>query len=182
MPTATDRRVAKTRIALRDAMLNLLPLRGWDQVSIQEICDRANVGRSTFYMHYRSKDDLLSEGLNDLRDLLLRQVPADRKNQPFAFLRGLLAHVDEQKEVFRAVIGRRSGHSIEWRFREMVLQLVHSELAGRGLPDAKVALLGRYLAGGIVEVMAWWVDAPGAPPIAGVERQLLEFSLAAMHS
>ncbi|HEU4776517.1 MAG TPA: TetR/AcrR family transcriptional regulator [Telluria sp.] len=166
-----DRRIVKTKLALRDAMLSLLASKGWDDMTIQEICDAANVGRSTFYVHYQSKDELLSEGLNDLRDLLAGQA-AKLDGRGFRFLLGLLDHMAEQRDVFKAAIGLRSGHGVARRFKEMVFQLVELDLKRRRHPGANRPWVARFVAGGIVDAMAWWVDAPTAPSILDMEREL----------
>jgi AcrR family transcriptional regulator len=176
--TKLDRRVARTRLALRDAMLHLLKDRGWDELRIQEICEQANIGRSTFYIHYRSKEDLLSEGLNDLRDALAASAHFAPRKQPLPFVKGLLEHMAEQRQVFRSVIGRRSGQGVERRFREMVGQLIMLELEKRKLPKPRVQMLARYLAGGIVEVMAWCVDQPRAPALGELESSIQDLAAA----
>src|SRR5215510_840821 len=56
--TKTDRRVGRTRELLQKALIELIRERGYDAITIQDIVDRANVGRTTFYLHYSSKDDL----------------------------------------------------------------------------------------------------------------------------
>lgn len=170
-PPEPDRRVLKTKAALRDAMLDLMAARGWDQMTIQEICDRANVGRSTFYVHYQSKDELLSEGLNDLRDMIAAQT-AEAQHADGHFLAGLLEHMAQQRDVFRAAIGRRGGQGVARRFRQMVCQLVEIELKRRAHPEAAHPWVARFVAGGVVEAMAWWVDAPEPPPIATMQREL----------
>lgn len=173
--TAPDRRIIKTRLALREAMLGLLAEHGWDDISIQQICDQANVGRSTFYLHYDSKDDLLSESLNDLRDALTTVTGA--VPQPtFAFLPGLLAHMEENRRVFRNVIGRRSGYGVERRFREMVFQLLEQDLAKQDVAENLRPMQARYLAGGIVDLMTWWVDAADAPAMSVLEHFMLTSS------
>ena len=58
----TDRRIARTRRALRESLSSLVMERGWSAVSVQEICERADIGRSTFYLHYADKDELLLSG------------------------------------------------------------------------------------------------------------------------
>jgi AcrR family transcriptional regulator len=176
---APDRRVLKTKAALRDAMLDLMALRGWDELTIQEICDHANVGRSTFYVHYQSKEDLLSEGLNELRDMIAAQG-ADTEHAGCHFLAGLLSHMAQQRDVFRAAIGRRSGHGVARRFRHMVFQLVVIELKRRRHPAAAHPWMAMFVAGGIVEAMAWWVDAPEPPSIDDMRRELDELALAAL--
>ena len=54
----TDRRIQRTRQSLRTALLTLIKEKGYDAISIEEITERANVGRATFYLHYKNKEDL----------------------------------------------------------------------------------------------------------------------------
>ena len=58
-----DRRVARTRRALQHALHPLILKKGYEAVTIKDICDAANVGRSTFYAHYEGKDDLMRSQL-----------------------------------------------------------------------------------------------------------------------
>src|SRR5262245_57855262 len=69
-----DRRVRRTRRLLREALLSLTLEKGYDQVTVQEVLDRADVGRATFYAHFTDKDDLLISGLLELRDSLREQL------------------------------------------------------------------------------------------------------------
>lgn len=175
MPAETmpDRRITKTRLALREALLSLLTEHDWDELTIQAICERANIGRSTFYLHFDSKDDLLSESLNDLRDALGTTSTKYAEQQLFAFLPGLLAHMRENRQVFRNVIGRRSGYGVERRFREMVFQLIVQGLVRQNIAQDLQPMQARWLAGGIVDLMAWWVDASDAPDMATLEKFIL---------
>src|SRR5204863_431884 len=61
-----DRRIQKTRGLLHDALGHLIREKDYDSIVVKEILDRANVGRSTFYMHFRDKDDLLISGIHDM--------------------------------------------------------------------------------------------------------------------
>ncbi|MCK4727276.1 MAG: TetR/AcrR family transcriptional regulator, partial [Anaerolineales bacterium] len=70
----TDRRVQRTRQLLRDALVSLILEKGYQKITIQDIIDRANVGRSTFYSHYRDKDDLLLSGFDELAHDLHRHM------------------------------------------------------------------------------------------------------------
>ncbi|MBP8019299.1 MAG: TetR/AcrR family transcriptional regulator [Hylemonella sp.] len=174
-----DRRIQKTKTALRDAILTLMASKGWDDLGVQEICDQANVGRSTFYLHYQGKDDLLSEGMNDLRDRLILQA-ADLDRPGFRFLPGLLDHMAEQREVFRSVVGRRSGQSVARRFKEMVSQLVEAELTRLQISSTVRPWVPRYMAGGVMEAMSWWVDSPVPASIEALERELNELLRSAL--
>ena len=70
MGAKIDRRVARTRAMLHQALLSLILQKGYEATTVEDICEAANVGRSTFYAHYTSKDDLKRSGLESLRRLL----------------------------------------------------------------------------------------------------------------
>ncbi len=77
MSTAsTDRRVRRTRELLRSALLSLIQEKGYDRITVQDILDRADIGRSTFYAHYRDKDDLFRAGFEDIRAALAAERDA----------------------------------------------------------------------------------------------------------
>ncbi len=161
----TDRRSMRTRHALRQALVELIGERGWDGIAVQDVCERADIGRSTFYSHYPNKDALLLGSLDDLRIALVHQGAsrsgAGRKGvrtEPgFSFTLGLIEHAHQERKVFRALIGRRSGFVVQQRFREMVIRLVTDELpASTGkLPREATA---RWIAAAFVELLAWWVE------------------------
>ena len=65
-----DRRVQRTRLTLRSAMVELIREKGFEALTVQDIIDRADVGRSTFYSHFRSKEDLLAGSVAMLRSSL----------------------------------------------------------------------------------------------------------------
>lgn len=160
-----DRRSLRTRSALRDALIELITERGWDEIAVQDICVQANIGRSTFYLHYPNKDALLQGGLEGLQAELQRQArtrsdnasPSTEESEGFLFAPGLIEHAHEQRKLFRGLIGRRSGYVVQQRFREMVIRLITDELpASTGsFPREAVA---RWLAGAFVELLSWWVE------------------------
>ena len=136
---SVDRRTLRTRRALRDALLSLLVEKGWDDLSVQDLCDRADIGRSTFYLHFPSKEELLKGSLDDLRgalNALTDEVGKTKPVRPLAFVHGLLDHIHEQRQLCRSIFGRRSAHTVQVRFREMVTTtLPRWHLRdGRGMP------------------------------------------------
>ena len=156
-----DRRAARTRLALTEALIELLGERGWDDIAVQDVCERADVARSTFYLHYDGKEALLQGGLDNLRAMLRANAPpptdgASRWNG-FRFVAGLVDHARENRLIFRSVVGRRSGHAVQQRFRETLVRLIEDELPpGQGcLPDdARARCLGALLS----ELLGWWID------------------------
>lgn len=170
-PKADDRRILRTRNTLTAALLSLLSERGWDELSVQDICDQANIGRSTFYAHFRNKEELLASGFNHLREAL-QQAAKSVDSEPsvrFRFVGGLLEHLVENRNVFRAIVGRRSGHVVQTRFRELVLQLVASDLAKVGSSKWRRDATAHFLAGALFELLAWAVDSDSARSARDVE-------------
>jgi AcrR family transcriptional regulator len=163
-----DRRVERTRQLLSEALVSLIREKGYEAMTVQDIIDRANVGRSTFYTHFVDKDDLLLNGLQSLRTALeqhqklaLREsAPAEQRG--FGFSQALFEHADEQRETFRCVVGKRSGATIERHFRRMLVDLVREDVramtsrAVDGSPPLEAVV--QYVAGGLVGLLAWWAD------------------------
>ena len=157
-----DRRVQRTLDTLRDALISLMHERGWDSLSVQDVCDRANVGRSTFYNHFADKEDLLVKGFANLRDALsgaVRRQPG-KEAPPLAFVRGLIEHVGENLRLSQAFVGKRSGHFVARQFRQMVLELVQDDLARLAPAGPHRDAAGHFVAGAFCEMLVWWLDGP----------------------
>jgi AcrR family transcriptional regulator len=175
-PKTDDRRTQRTRRTLTNALLSLLSERGWDELSVQDICDRADIGRSTFYGHFQNKEELLASGFDALRDALQRSPESEDPERfvRFRFVGGLIEHLYEHRCVFRAIVGRRSGHVVQTRFRELILQLISSDLRDTGVSGWRVGATAHYLAGALFELLAWAVDndsTQSAPDIVVLFQQ-----------
>jgi AcrR family transcriptional regulator len=159
-PRQSDRRVVRTREALRDALLALMVVKAWDEIDVVALCEQANIGRSTFYLHFANKEALLDGSLDALGDLLRDQagLRQDKTEGRLAFADGLVEHVHEQQAVFRAIVGRRSASHVQGRFRELLVRLVSEEVGAAGGPWQRAAT-ARYLAGALYELMSWWLGS-----------------------
>ena len=166
---STDRRVVRTRTLLRDALVSLMSEKGWDAVNVQSVCERANVGRSTFYSHFADKEELLVSGFDDLRKMMtgLR----DARGGPIGFARALIEHAYENRRLFRALIGRRSGQVVQQRFRALVLELMRQELAAAGVAEDSLDAVARYIGGAFTELLIWSLDR--AKPVSPDELERL---------
>lgn len=177
---STDRRVKRTRRALGEALIALMTERGWDEIGVQDICDRADVGRSTFYMHFTAKEALLASGFGDLRQELRSRRPAagskDGRAAPLHFARGMIEHVHENQRLFRAVVGKRSGYVVQRHFRELVIGLVEEDLAGYAAPGWRREAAAHCLAGALVELLTWWLQGRRAQQPEDLEGLLERFT------
>ncbi len=175
-PSRDDRRVRRTRGALKEALVDLIVERGWDGFSVQDLCDHADVGRSTFYLHFADKEEVLAGGFADLGQELRAQLARSGAPRPLAFSRGLLDHAQAHLRVFRALVGRRAAHVVQGKMRALVMELVREDMAARlpagGRRDAAAAFLG----GALFELLIWSLDAK--PPTTAEEADALFHELA----
>ncbi len=168
MARKPDVRSQRSRQRVFQALVALILERGWDKVSVRDVCARAGVGRSTFYLHFADKEEALIGGLDLVRDAMKgrgRGTP----ERPFGFVRELIDHADGSRRMFRAVIGKRTGLAVQRRFREVVRELVLEELPAHGVPAARREETARFLAGALVELLTWWIDQRGPRSASDVE-------------
>lgn len=188
--TRIDRRVRRTREALRQALLALLVERGWDAIDVQSLCERADIGRSTFYQHHGGKEDLLRGSLTDLRDRLWSQAPPGSAGpEGMAFVAGLVAHAHEQQAVFRALLGRRSGWFVHERFQALLVEMVREELVARSacagagsVVDWEAEAMAHSLGGALFRLLVWWLGEPRTPMPAPQEIEALFQSISRRRS
>ena len=104
-----DRRVARSKRALKEALTDLILERGYEAVTVQDVIDRADVGRSTFYAHFLDKDDLLMAILADL-DMPAPDHTMWMPDDPaFGWTLELFRHFGSGRRLFKAVAGSQSG-------------------------------------------------------------------------
>lgn len=161
----TDARVQRTRQLLLDALVHLLMERGYEKLTIQNLLDRAKVGRSTFYAHFQSKDELLACSIERLRVSLTAQwrtaVHArGNKTELLAFSLPFFQHLDSHRRIYHTTIGREHERSIEQQMQRMLRELVREDMEQQRVraPAAAVDLAIRYVVGTLWAVVIWWMD------------------------
>jgi AcrR family transcriptional regulator len=168
-----DRRVARTRTMLQHALVSLILRKGYDAITVEDICEAANVGRSTFYAHFSGKDELKRSGIEDLRgQLAARQREAmaspDIRGRSLGFSLALFEHAREHRDMYRALVGSRGGAIALGAIRKMLADLVRGELAApAGMNDPESMpreLVVQYLVGAYLSVLTWWLDGGAKLP------------------
>lgn len=157
MNETLDRRQQKTRAALHTAFRDLLLERGYLALRIGDVTARANIGRSTFYEHYRTMDDLLRASLRRPFMGLSQLVDTSRTAQAMRALEAQLQHFRENRQVARVlftwptrpVLASSLAELIADRLRTMTLTrpLVPIELIARQIAEAQLVLLESWIAG-----------------------------------
>jgi AcrR family transcriptional regulator len=106
MAPGTDRRVRRTRALLHQALIELILEKGYGRITVQDILDRADVGRSTFYSHYRDKDTLLLDGGMDHLRTMIADAAAGAPVAPTPLhpARVIFRLADGNRRLYRALI------------------------------------------------------------------------------
>lgn len=164
-------RVRRTRDALGDALLALMSERAFDDVTVQDVLDRAGVGRSTFYVHYRDKHDLFTSDIDEFWSLVAqRRVGEDR----IAAVRELFEHAADAGPLLETF--RRSGklHDVLElgiaHFARAIDERLGSMPRTRHLPPARRTALAHAQAGAILAMLEWWLSAGQPLPAADVDE------------
>ncbi len=165
IPGATDdSRAVRTRDALASALIALMHEKGFDDISVQEICERAQVGRSTFYAHFQDRDELFIRHTVVFGRTLGERLTWDEARGSYCFpVRWLFAHVRQMKPVFDSLTRARKTAFIMkvWQnnIAEVFVQRVAAvRRAGATAVTVPAAALAEQLAGTLVTLMVWWMD------------------------
>jgi AcrR family transcriptional regulator len=163
-----DRRVGRTRRLMHEALMSLIVEKGYEAITVQDILDRADVGRSTFYAHYRDKDELLLSSFEYLRTLFEQQQQAlfdsrrTGKEHEVNFILELFRHTGQHHKLYKAIAGKQSG--------EMILKYLHCYLytmligplteliRNKKSPSVPMEITTHHLVSSLLSLITWWLD------------------------
>ena len=157
-----DRRVRRTKQRLNDALESLIIEKGYDKITVQDLIDRADVGRSTFYAHYETKDDLLVSWTQLADDLELHMAQEQTDAGSIMPSLALFRHLGEYHHLYTAMIGGRGIDIVNEMIHTMLLRHATSELERR--PDASdqttipIEVRAGFLASSLLALLTWWLD------------------------
>ena len=177
-PETRDRRVQRTKTSLRDALIGLAREKPYGSIAVKDILDRANVGRSTFYTHFRDKDELLDSGIHEmLRSTHARPGGASAVERVLAFSLPVLQYVDEHRRRPHSPEMPREGRIVLHAHLQDVLASVIAEDVAMAMrrPESSrqlpAELVARHVAATFVLVLNWWVDSDVALTPAEVHQR-----------
>jgi AcrR family transcriptional regulator len=159
--------VRRTHELLRRALFSLIQEQGYDRITVQDLLDRADIGRSTFYAHYRDKDDLLRSAFEDIRSALAAERAADEQapGATSQFLQPLLVvfrHVEGHRHLWQPLTRKGGAELATQILQDHVTELVREHLRsqfpglGRNQPQLEAAV--PFLASACMGLLIWWLD------------------------
>jgi AcrR family transcriptional regulator len=158
-----DQRVRRTRDRLGDALVELLIQKPFDEITVQDVLERAGVGRSTFYTHYRDKNDLF---LSDAEDFFQGMATAlsrfGDKSERVAPVQELFAHIAEVRPFYDALVESGRVHDVmelgQEHFARGIEQRLNEMPRARAIPSDRRGAIAHGLAGTLFSLLAWWVQ------------------------
>jgi len=173
-----DRRVNRTRRNLRNALFSLVLEKGYDAVTIEDITRRADVGRTTFYLHFKDKEDLLIESLDATIADFIQQVSSlpisawaqslelsseqSAQRSPVLFF---FEHAAENADLYRVMLRGEGVSRAQNQVRtvianavgEFIRQWVEKDhLVIR--PSVPMDFFANYFAGSLMGILSWWLE------------------------
>jgi len=176
-----DRRILRTRRALQNALIQLILENGYDAVTIEEITDRADLGRTTFYLHFKDKEELLLHAVDticedfiDKNKALLDLVddPHDaihklRLNLDKQILYYIFAHARDNADLYKVMLRGEGSAMASQRFANIIKNEAVKRLDRiKGLEiKVPIEIFAVFFAGTIMEMVTWWLEEDMPYPI-----------------
>ena len=171
MKSVVDPRVARTRRLLMDALANFITLEGHSAITVREIVRKAEVNRSTFYLHFLDKQDILTQFQNDILNELKESMKLTeysyesainefkKSNIPIKSHVTMFEHIQKQSSLYKKML---TESEFRGRFtKEIIKQILHFR-------DS--ILEATYMANGAVGIILYWLEN-------GMKETVIEMSL-----
>jgi AcrR family transcriptional regulator len=173
-----DRRKQRTRALLRDSLIALILEKGYDAVTVQDITDRANLGRATFYLHYKGgKDELLLSMMEGIQaDVMQQAGPVS----PNGFLEDgnppslhAFKHAEDNADFYKAMLGGGGLASLITRFRKSSAAQIQEQMNpvfAAHLNDLTVDVISNFVVGALNTLVIWWLENDRPYPAEDIAR------------
>lgn len=163
-----DRRQRKTREAIFEAFGSLLARKGYSKITVQEIIDAANIGRTTFYAHFETKDDLLKALCDDLFEHVFSETLSSESSHDFSMKSGnpqamithILYHLLDNKRNIIGILSHESGEMFLGFFRQYLNKLMAERMLNgvdfnrENLPEV---FLINHISSSFMGMVQWWI-------------------------
>ncbi len=158
MSDKQDRRSQRTRHLLGEALVQLIREKDYMSITVSDIIERANIGRSTFYAHYHDKDDLFVREMDQVIEVLSDHIPG-QDEMPFFPSLGLFRHVAEEYELYKALVWTPGIDLLTKHMQKSLSQRVEQGLQKSDQKfDVPVPILANFITGSFLTLLKWWLE------------------------
>ena len=156
-----DRRIRRTRDQLGGAIMALVQEKDFDTITVQDVLDRAQVGRSTFYTHFRDRDDLFLSEVDEFYQHMAMGLSGSPSNRVLP-VREMFEHMAQVREFVLALIASGRMQDVIGLAQEHFARGIAARLAelprASGIPAAQRGPMAHALAGALLSMQSWWID------------------------
>lgn len=154
--TKPDRRIEKTQSAIFTAFIELLQKKRYSAITVQEIIDRANIGRTTFYAHFPTKDDLLFASV----DHMLLSMNSVLGGNFFLPSKEFFAHIKENNRLIKGLMSSETNDVLFVRFENLWDSRIEEYLVENNFDQKKIPIkiMAHHITSTFLELVKWWVN------------------------
>ncbi len=157
-----DRRLKRSQRLLGNALIALMQDKRYSDITVQDIIDRADVCRTTFYAHYQDKEDLLIRCLENVLENFIHHIDSGDDSQAFLSTAEFFRHVKEHQVLYKAMLAGQGMDLLFNRGQALMSQKIENHLQklpvkGQAL-SIPMPVIANYLAGSFLILLKWWVD------------------------
>ena len=177
-----DRRSQRTYRLVGSAFAELLSEKPYDEILVQDILDRAGIGRTTFYAHYFDKEDVLESVTEQILSMFTQQLAHSSTGQRVVPSLELFEHIYQSpNQHLRALMRGRAGEPLWEALQTALCRAIEPALATlyaeRRSPPVPVHVVSEYLAGAFLTVLKWWLAADMPYPPEKMETIFQQLAL-----
>lgn len=157
----------RTREKLKQATYELLLEKGYEQLSVKSITERADLGRGTFYLHFKDREDVVWALVEDsilatdrqARDAYARRMPADTLQTLFL---NVLRHTDQNRDLYRVILGAKGSALTSSKIQDYLVEEFKRDTRDFGLtfkiPEIPLEVYLQIMVGAVVRLALWWLE------------------------
>lgn len=166
-PSRHERRRLRTRKLLIQTTLQLILTKGYGAISIQEITDQADLGRGTFYLHFKDKEDVVwtayRELFNELEQAAHKQFDRNLPQVEYYGLLNIFRHAEENRDLYRVMFGGQGSATLTGRVQDLMAQAFLEDIRNAPAPpdinfNLPEELEAQLLTGVISRLLFWWLE------------------------
>jgi AcrR family transcriptional regulator len=162
-PKPEDRRIVRTRRMIQQALMELMHAMRYEDITVQHLIDRADVGRSTFYAHYSDKDEAAKELLEGMMESITRGVKPGAEQKSAAFpIAEMFRHIRSQQlsahGIWQSARGRDYLFSVGQAYwNRRIERELKTRLGKHGGSKVPVPVAARMVTGAATALLHWWI-------------------------
>lgn len=175
METKHDRRTARTKRLLWEALVKLILKKGYEAVTVQDIIDEADIGRSTFYFHFESKEHLLLGSQPEFGHMLFNSSSDEAIDFTLIY-----EHAKKNKKVAKALLGKKGNDIITSHIKEVLVLKIQSfiEQSSTEKGDTITSFKIEATAAGLLSLLSHWIESDmklSIPQMVSLSESLMEW-------